>query len=381
VALERFSSVTVVNRSYLARADVMFASLARLHPDVPRLALLVDRWPEGYPRPQHFDVVTLEQLAPPNMWRRLFGYTRFERTTTWKSLALRLALERYPGCPSALLLDADMEILSPLDQLVQPLHRASVLLTPHLLGPLPGVDYSQLSRAGSFNAGFLGVSAERGLPFLQWWESQLEHQCRVDHPAGLFLEQRWLDHVPALFEDAAICRHPGANTAYWNLTERPLTGSPEALLCAGRPVMLFHYSGWSPHRPRLLSAHLGGRYEPAAESPLAALLHRYHLQVANSIYAPLDGHLSAYDVDFQGRVIPEADSLFFGDVLAPLTSASFNPYQGLPNSLERRLMQGLFRAVRHLPSASQNPRETPLYRTLSQWAKGRRARAAHSWQA
>ena len=373
MAAETFSAVTVVNRGYLARADVMFASLARFHPETPRLALLVDRWPEGQPLPPHFEIVTLEELGPPDMWQRLFGYTRFERATNWKSLALQLALKRYPQCSSAFMLDADMEILSPLDELAESLQSASVLLTPHLLSSHTQADYSQFSRAGVFNAGYLGVSAQRGQPFLQWWESRLEHHCRIDHPAGLFVEQKWLDQVPALFEDATICRHPGANIAYWNLAERPLTGSLEDLRCAGRPALLFHYSGWSPNRPAQLSAHLGGNYEPAGDSPLGTLLNRYHHQVSGSVYAHLEGQASAFDVDLHGRLIPEADSLFFGDVLAPLVGESFNPYQGLPDLLERRLIHGLLYAVRRVLS-TQNPREAPLYRTLSQWARNRLAR-------
>lgn len=373
MAAPEISFVTVVNRGYLSRADVLFQTLARFHPHAPKLAVLTDRWPQEYPLPSHFEVVTLEEFAPANLWRRLYGYTRFERATTWKSLALQWALARYPQTTGTVLLDADMEIFSTLDPLISALSQASVLLTPHLTTTQADDDYTSYLRAGTFNAGFVGVSRGQGERFLDWWEERLQRHCRIDHPAGMFVEQRWLDLVPSLFDGARTFRHPGANLAYWNLSERPLSGSSEAPLAAGQPVLFFHYSGWSPARPAVLTAHHGGHHPPARDSLMASLLRGYHQRVKDSPYAPLEGSLSALDRDNQGRVISEADSLFFGDVLADLTEENFNPYCGVPDCVEKRAIQGLLAVVKRLPGLTPYPREAPLYRTLSQWARRRLA--------
>ena len=42
-------------------------------------------------------------------------------------------------------------------------------------------------------------------------------------------DQRWLDLVPALFDDVHIVRDPGCNVAYWNLPERYVTLTPNGI--------------------------------------------------------------------------------------------------------------------------------------------------------
>ena len=37
-------------------------------------------------------------------------------------------------------------------------------------------------------------------------------------PVGLFVDQRWCDHVPALFDKVKVVRDPGYNVASWNLS-------------------------------------------------------------------------------------------------------------------------------------------------------------------
>ena len=41
-------------------------------------------------------------------------------------------------------------------------------------------------------------------------------------PEGLFVDQRWVDLVPALFDDYVVMKRAGLNVAYWNLHERSI---------------------------------------------------------------------------------------------------------------------------------------------------------------
>src|SRR5690606_24035113 len=61
--------------------------------------------------------------------------------------------------------------------------------------------------------------------------------------------------VPALFEHTVL-RDPGFNVAYWNLHERPLTKTADGTVTAGgSPLRFFHFSGYRPERPWLLTLH------------------------------------------------------------------------------------------------------------------------------
>lgn len=51
-------------------------------------------------------------------------------------------------------------------------------------------------------------------------------------------EQRWLDLVPAYFDDVSVIRDPGANIGHWNLPER-----------LSDERRLFRFSGLDPDRP------------------------------------------------------------------------------------------------------------------------------------
>ena len=57
----------------------------------------------------------------------------------------------------------------------------------------------------------------------QWWNDRLLSFCYDDIPNGLFVDQRWCDHVPSFFEHVAILRNPGLNVASWNLSHREVS--------------------------------------------------------------------------------------------------------------------------------------------------------------
>jgi glycosyltransferase involved in cell wall biosynthesis len=84
----------------------------------------------------------------------------------------------------------------------------------------------------------------------------LRRDCIVAVEDGLFVDQRWVDFVPALFEHEVI-KDPGCNVAYWNLSHRQLGHRNGRWEVDGGPLRFFHYSGFSPDRIGVLSAHMG----------------------------------------------------------------------------------------------------------------------------
>ena len=57
-----------------------------------------------------------------------------------------------------------------------------------------------------------------------------------------------------------IVRDTSYNVAYWNLDHRDLTYIDGTYLVDGQPLHFFHFSGYSPNAPYLLSKHQGPRY-------------------------------------------------------------------------------------------------------------------------
>ncbi len=253
---------TVVAKNFLSFARVLARSFHEQHPDVPLFVLLADKV-DGYfdPAAEPFPLLLLEDLPIPHFLSR---YSRQQTVVAAKAWLLSHLLDR--GFERAVFLDADLLILGDLTPLLAPAGDPAILLTPHLLAPLAGGDRIprelNILQSGIYNGGFLGVSeSPEARRFLAWWQERLSLHCRHAIAEGMHYDQRWLDLVPAFFENVGIVRDPAFNTAYWNLPERDI-----------HAARFFHFSGFNPDEPQAVT-----RYSRrvAMEDDLIPLFDRY----------------------------------------------------------------------------------------------------------
>jgi glycosyltransferase involved in cell wall biosynthesis len=250
---------TVVAKNYLPYARVLMRSVAEHQPDWQRFVVLVDLVDECFdPHGEDFEIVLSRDLPIPEPRWFHFKYSILELSTAVKPYAFEALFDAH-SFDRILYLDPDIKVYSPLDRVTQALDSANIVLTPHLTGALdddriPGeID---ILRAGTYNLGFIGVrrSAESAA-FLSWWRQKLYDRCVVDVARGLFVDQKWIDLVPGMFDGVSIVRDPGYNVAYWNLGHRVLSRSESGYEVAGSPLSFFHFSGYDPSQPEKLSRH------------------------------------------------------------------------------------------------------------------------------
>jgi glycosyltransferase involved in cell wall biosynthesis len=254
---------TIVARNYLAYARVLAASLARHNPGARLHVIILDDPDRLIPPEPSFEIIRADELPfdPRSDLHTMAAiYDVTELATAVKPWVFEHLFHR--GASVVIYLDPDIEVFDSLGPL-QPLTREhGVLVTPHVTEPLPRdgkrPDERDLLLAGIYNLGFLALSAEAGKTFLPWWRERLRRDCLNDPAGGVFVDQRWIDFAPALFEPG-ILKDPGYNVAYWNLSHRVLTREGDRILSRilvnGRPLRFFHYSGFSPRAPHLLSKH------------------------------------------------------------------------------------------------------------------------------
>jgi hypothetical protein len=253
---------TIAARNYLPRARVLARSFAEHHPESRMVALIIDDVHEevvGAEEP--FDVLRPRDLDldSEEFHRMAMIYDVVELSTSLKPWLIRYLLDCDPG--PVIYLDPDIRIYAPLNEASLLAQRHGIVLTPHVTAPIPRddkqTDEDTILGAGMYNLGFIAVGPQ-ARPFIDFWMERLHRDCRIDKTNHRFVDQRWVDFVPSLF-DCHILRDPSYNVAYWNLDHRALRNERGDYTVEGRPLRFFHFSGFDPDAPGQLSRWQGER--------------------------------------------------------------------------------------------------------------------------
>jgi len=267
---------TIAARNYAASVLLLVRSFAEHHPDIPVTVLFVDARPEdGFPDyPCEILVPEALPIDRDAFLRMATYYDVTELSTALKPCLLAHLLER--GAGSVMYLDPDIEVFAPLDDLFDLAASRQIVLTPHVMRPMPrdglSITEETIMASGQFNLGFVTVSPDAASFLDYWWERTRLHA--LSHEKGYFTDQRWVDAVPVFFEHA-ICRDSACNVAYWNLHERTLgIDEHDRWTVDGAPLRFFHFSGHDASEPTRLSRHVAepGRIRVTEHPALARLL-------------------------------------------------------------------------------------------------------------
>lgn len=270
---------TIVSANYLAYARVLGESVVKHQPNTVFKVLVVDRATEEIREAVGaalLDVTFAQDLDLPNFEALAFKYELVEFNTALKPTFLKRLFAA--GFEKVIYLDPDICLFDSLEPVINALEADEIVLTPHSLAPaMDGLRPSDIDflRNGSFNLGFIGL--RRGhdcAAFLDWWESRCLSYGFNDLGFGTFVDQKWIDLVPAYFASVHILRHQGCNVAYWNLHERSVTIESGKYAVGNNPLSFFHFSGVKADKPKILSRHQT-RHSIKPDTPLASLVVLY----------------------------------------------------------------------------------------------------------
>ena len=272
---------TIIAKNYAAHARVLAESFRARHPDGTCTVLVIDGH-EGFldPAAEPFELLGIDAIGLPDPQRMAASYDVTELSTAVKPWLLRTLLAR-DGVETITYLDPDIWIADSIEQVAVLAREHNVVLTPHFTTPLPrdGLKPAEedILIAGTYNLGFISLgSSQTADELLDWWSERLERHCVVDPANGLFVDQRWIDLAPGIWPGIHILRDPGYNVAYWNLARRQLKRGEEGIRVEGEPLRFFHFSGFDPFHPGVLSKHQN-RIE-VKELPLLSELCQEHAE-------------------------------------------------------------------------------------------------------
>ena len=166
---------------------------------------------------------------------------------------------------------------APLDDAFAAAERHGLVLTRHLLGPLPR-DGRHPSEEDILLAGRLQRGLRRREPrgprgSCDWWAERLARgAARPICARGLFLDQRWLELAPGLVPGAAVLRDPGVQRRVLGPAEPAADRRARCLRRGRRPAALLSLQRLRPRparRPQLPPEPGRPRGPPGARGPRA----------------------------------------------------------------------------------------------------------------
>jgi glycosyltransferase involved in cell wall biosynthesis len=249
---------TVSTCNYYHFSKTLMSSLARFGLDIQLFVVIVD---SGYDsllyESDEFEVIPVEKLRLPLGKRFFFQYNAMEACAAIKSFGFDYLFTQ--GFEKVIYFDNDIYVYSSIKRIIDSLDGHDGIFVPHITKPLKDnfiPDELTIIRGGVFNTGFLALRAtDQSFQFVDWWKRKVEHQCLIDIPAGMLVVQKWLDLIPSFFPAFYLNRSEGLDVAYWNLHERKITYRDGVYYANESPLVFFHFSGFDPSNPGVVSIH------------------------------------------------------------------------------------------------------------------------------
>jgi hypothetical protein len=299
--------------NYIPKVRLLLNSVRKYHPEFVFHLALADKLRDDIDvSHEGFDsIIPVESLDIPDVKGWAFCHAIVELATAIKPFVLKQLLER-DDCEKVIYFDPDMVLFSRVDDILEGLNSANIVLTPHQLQPEENIqaviDNEICSlKHGIYNLGFIGVSAtNEGKRFANWWSERLYHFCRADISHGLFTDQRWIDLVPAFFDGVGIITSTRHNVATWNVTTRSVSGDPEQPFVDDTPLGFYHFTGFDSGAHRIMASRNAG-----GNKTLLAMLNWYEHENNKAEADPLARIPWAYGFFDNGQKIDSVQRLIY----------------------------------------------------------------------
>jgi hypothetical protein len=300
---------TIASENYAAQVGALAKSLNANDKNCEFWWLIVDRKKDiKLPTAWSVNHVYVEDLCIPEFNYLSFVYTIVEWNTNVKPSFLKWLFRR-TGSVIVTYFDPDIAIYRNLDDLRSNHDHSDVLITPHAMSPVPN-DFPGSDRLflknGTWNLGFISfkksIEADR---LLDWWESSCLSLGFTEPPAGLFVDQKWINLLPAISNRVGIIRDPSWNVAYWNLFERNIVRCNEKWFVNQNDALtFFHFSGFKWKFEKNITTHTNGLF--AVDFGISSLFSGYAQSCSQSL-SEVSGFRNEYSFGFfyNGQSIPD----------------------------------------------------------------------------
>jgi len=235
VMIKKTVFCTIITPDYMPFALALHESLGEWHPGARMVALVAGEEGEvkgrgSLPERANFSVLFASDLhgdvKNEAIFRKYYGHDA--DAFRWASKpGLMRHLLRDQDNENVVFCDPDILFTASCNELLGCLGEFRLALTPHHHWIDPAEDAKRLRvyRTGFFNAGFVAASAEAD-PILEWWQESCATACDRESHHGLYVDQRYLDVMPFLFDGVKVVHDSRYNVGGWRM-DRFLTARPD----------------------------------------------------------------------------------------------------------------------------------------------------------
>ena len=246
---------TIVTNNYLPYATTLYRSLLGFNPNEIIHILLCDE--NNVKQDHEFPNMYFHSLN--DIFREyktdllITKYNANQDALRWslKSVYIKYLLQN--GFEKVIYTDCDIFFFNDYEFLFSELDKFDLLLIPGRTTSNPYVHEKEFLsgyKYGLFNAGFIGAG-KNSVDALKWWTNCCSYKIETNFEDGLFVDQKYLDALPVLFENIGVVRHKGCNIAFWNQHEcKRILVSGEVLINSKYPIVFIHFT--NKYIPELL---------------------------------------------------------------------------------------------------------------------------------
>jgi len=242
---------TISSKNYFGQGLTLLDSVYALYNnEIDYYYLIVDKNLDGIREYNpSFQLILVEEIGIPDFNDLTFKYDVVEFNTAVKPFFMDYMLKKYQ---KIIYLDPDIFLYKRIDYIFEILDKYSIVLTPHIVdtdfrvSQIEPSEYSFL-QVGVFNLGFIAISNDQeAIKFVKWFETRNRYACFVNRK-GLFVDQKWINYVPCLFNNYYVLRDKEYNVAYWNISERAFTEEET------KNIVFFHFSTADPKNDQIIT--------------------------------------------------------------------------------------------------------------------------------
>lgn len=290
---------TICSNNFLSYALSFANSLVEKNPGFQVVIGLADKRSASidYAQFNPHRVISIDEIGISNLEWMTENYTIVELNTAVKPFYFEYLFKQFSP-EYILFFDPDIFVYDKLESLTSRFAESDVLLTPHVINPIPKEVYpweNHFLKHGIYNLGFIGLkNTENVKSLLVWWKARLAEHCLADFRQGLYVDQLWANFIPLFFQKVEIVKEYGLNVAFWNLHERKLVKKGITFFVNDTPLLFFHFSAYDPKSPDLLTKVNYSNYNYADNADLVHLIVRYKDTLLLNNYILYSGQPFAY---------------------------------------------------------------------------------------